>query len=161
MKYTGQREVGPKTLNAVRRTMHRLNRPVRVVELVSILQKSDPTIRHALSQLGAVEDKSVWPRVWSLPDDAHPLRIITNSDDTVTVKYSLLEPQVPRWNESRAKFARNLAAIEISPESDPALVAEQLQSAASVLASLSYDILQSMDYVDWFVKLGGETDEGA
>lgn len=160
MNYKGPEQVSERTVGAVMRMLARQGKPMTITQLSEIFNKSYNTIKRALERGGAVQVGQTHPKVFTIPELYEPERVVGNHREVVSVKYALMQPQIPRWNENRAKFSKNLAAIHITEDDDPAKLAEQFASAAAVLASLAYDIQMSMEYVDWFEKLGGN-DESA
>lgn len=158
--YEGHAVVGERTVGAVQRTLQRHNRPMTVSELSRILGKSDPTVRKALEKAGAAEDRTVWPRVWSLPDSYAPPAQLGASTDNVLVPVILGEPAwAPRWNEAAQRVGEGIAKLQITPESDPVALMHQFIIAAQSLASVALAIQQAKDRPDWYAKLGGALDE--
>ena len=150
------RKVSARVRNAVKLSLQQSARPLSIPELQQRTGRAYPTVKQALEDIGATQDRSDYPAVWHLPDMLRAeQKALGDGDDMVLVPLLDLGNLVARWNNGRENFGKHLLKLEITEDSDvDALAATFLQGAKNLVA-IAYLLQENSQSPDWFTKIGG------
>lgn len=144
------------SLERVNNVLAMADRPLTSTELRKATGLSTNTLNVALRELGAQRLHDHYPVKWikgTGPIDSKLSSVGLADGAQVLVDQIIYDNTVERWESGRMKFGNNLLNIHIEKDSDPAKLAEQFASGASVLASISLALQQVQKDPDWYEKL--------
>lgn len=138
-----------------------LGRPMLVSELVRFTGLTTNTVKAVLKERGHADPG--YPTRWQLAADVIiPRRLSTMrvGDVPVEVPYKRAQNWVEEVHKVKFQRAvRHLDQLDLRPEADVQLLHQRVSEAASLFASMAFDIQEAMEGPDWFERLGGNIEE--
>ena len=136
-----------------------LGRPMLVSELVRFTGLTTNTVKAVLKERGHAEPG--YPTRWQLAADVIiPRRLSTMRVGDVPVEVPYKRAQ--NWAEKHVELgqlADKLGNLPPKPTDDIRLLHKLVADAATIYASMAFDIQEAMEGPDWFERLGGNTEE--